>query len=37
MATLPLTLQRDEPASHSLRTGLAFATTVAVYTLCTLV
>lgn len=38
MATVPLTLQHDAPASHSLRTGLAFATTVALfYALCTLV
>lgn len=38
MATVPLTLQHDSPASHSLRTGLAFATTVALfYALCTLV
>ena len=38
MATLPLALQHDAPASQSLRTGLAFATTVALfYGLCTLV
>ena len=38
MATLPLTLQRDAPASHLLRTGLAFATTVVLfYVLCTVV
>lgn len=38
MATLPLTLQHDAVASQSLRTGLAFATTVALfYALCTLV
>jgi hypothetical protein len=37
MATLPLTLQHEAPASRSLRTGLAFATTVALfYALCTL-
>ena len=38
MATLPLPLQRDAPASISLRTGLAFATTATLfYALCTVV
>ena len=37
MATLPLTLQHDARPSQSLRTGLAFASTVALfYGLCTL-
>lgn len=37
MVTLPLTQQHDTPGSHSLRTGLALATTVALfYALCTL-
>lgn len=37
MATLPLSLQQDAPASRPLRTGFAFATTVALfYGLCTL-
>ena len=38
ITSLPLTLQREAAASHSLRTGLAFATTVVLYcSLCTLV
>ena len=38
MATFPLALHQDAPASQSLRTGLAFAFTVALfYALCTLV
>lgn len=38
MSTLPLALQRDAPAPQSLRTGAAFAVTVALfYALCTLV
>lgn len=36
MATLPLTLPRDVPASQPFRTGFAFAATVALfYGLCT--
>ena len=31
MTTLPITMQQDVPASHALRTGLAFATTVALF------
>ncbi|HEX6703780.1 MAG TPA: DUF5676 family membrane protein [Albitalea sp.] len=38
MATLPLALQHDAPASQPLRMGIAFAATVALfYTLCMVV